>query len=238
MFKLNDFGKANNLGYKEKKTITLYRGMNINYLDALSYQIHKGRKICFQTFISTSKNKEIAETFSEKEEIDKRKKEFKFCLLIEIKHHWKEEFYPLCFNISSISNFQEEEEYLFHPYTFFKINGFRVDYKTNEIKLNVVTINKKEILEEKINKNKKIHYNRIDKVIEVKDKTNNESENESENYSENKSENYSENKSESHSENESENHNKNESENHSENESEKESKNWSQNDEDEVEDIE
>jgi hypothetical protein len=219
MYKLNDLGKTNNLGYKKNKPITLYRGMYINYLDALSYQIHKGRKICFQTFVSTSKNEEVARNFSEEEDIDERKKEFKFCLLIKIKHQWKEEFCPLCFNIASISNIEEEEEYLFHPYTFFKINDLKVDYKTNQIQLKVVTINKREILEEKINKNTKIHYNKIDKVIEVKDKNNNVSESENESESESESENKSEN------ENESKSENKSEKESESESKEEKEEKN-------------
>jgi len=82
MYKLNEYGNENNLGYKENKPITLYRGIYINYLDALSYQIHLGKKICFQTFLSTSKNEDTAIFFAKEKRktADDRKDEFKFQL--------------------------------------------------------------------------------------------------------------------------------------------------------------
>ena len=182
MYKLNEYGNENNLGYKENKPITLYRGIYINYLDALSYQIHLGKKICFQTFLSTSKNEDTAIFFAKEKRktADDRKDEFKFSLLMEIEHNWNEGLFPLCFYIAPISKFQYEEEYLFHPYTFFKITGFFVDYEKFIIKLKLVSINKKEILEEKINKgNNKIYYNKIDKIIEVREKSTKNDESES-----------------------------------------------------------
>ena len=183
MYKLNEYGIEKNLGYKENKEIKLYRGIYINYLDALSYQIHKGKKICFQTFLSTSKKEDTAKFFSYETRTtnDERKKDFKFSLLMEIKHNYKEGLFPLCFYISNISKYKYEEEYLFHPYTFFIIKDFSVDYEKYLIKLYLETINKKEILEEKINENNKIYYNKKDNIISLKEKssTDNESDKES-----------------------------------------------------------
>ena len=180
MHTLNEYGNKNNLGYKETKPINLYRGIYINYLDALSYQIHKGKKICFQTFLSTSKKENTAIFFSyeNRRTISERKEEFKFSLLMEIDHSYKEGFFPLCFYISNISKYKNEEEFLFQPFTFFKIKNFKVDYEKYLIRLYLETINKKEILEEKINQNKKIYYNKEEKVIEIKEKSDNDNESE------------------------------------------------------------
>ena len=182
MYKLNEYGNENNLGYKENKSIKLYRGIYINYLDALSYQIHKGKKICFQTFLSTSKKENTAKFFSyeNRRTIAERKEEFKFSLLMEIEHSYKEGLFPLCFYISNNSKYKNEEEFLFHPYTFFKIKDFSVDYEKYLIKLYLETINKKEILEEKINENNKIYYSKEEKIIEIKEKTKTDNESEKE----------------------------------------------------------
>ena len=188
MYKLNEYGMENNLGYKKKETIKLYRGMYINYLDALSYQIHKGKKICFQTFLSTSKEEEEAKGFSCEYVTtkDERKEELKFSILMEIEHNWKEGLYPLCFDIKSISAIPDEEEFLFHPFTFFKIKEFSIDYENYLIKMKLKTINKKEILENKINEgNNRIKYNKEEKLIEVVEILKNGAESETESDSEN-----------------------------------------------------
>ena len=190
MYKLNEYGIKNNLGYKKNETIKLYRGIYINYLDALSYQIHKGKKICFQTFLSTSEKEEKAKNFSKENCLTKeeRKEKLNFSMLMEIEHCWKEGLYPLCFDIKSISDFPKEKEYLFHPFTFFKITEFSVDYENYLIKMKIKTINKKEILESKINEgNNRIIYNKEEKLIEVSEILKNDTkiESESESDSEN-----------------------------------------------------
>ena len=188
MYKLNEYGMENNLGYKKKETIKLYRGIYINYLDALSYQIHKGKKICFRTFLSTSKEENVAKDFSCEYETtkDERKGELKFSILMEIEHNWKEGLYPLCFDIKIISEIPDEEEFLFHPFTFFKIKEFSIDYENYLIKMKLKTINKKEILENKINEgNNRIKYNKEEKLIEVVEILKNGAESETESDSEN-----------------------------------------------------
>ena len=52
MFKLNEYGIKKNKG--NKNTNTLYRGIYLNFGDALSYQIHEDKIVSFQTFFSTS----------------------------------------------------------------------------------------------------------------------------------------------------------------------------------------
>ena len=174
MVKLNEYGKRKNKGYKEKNHITLYRGINVSYLDALSYQIHKGKKICFQTFFSTSIKPEKAFEF--------KKEGYDFFIFIEIDHYWEDGLEALCFDISSISKYKSEAELLFHPFSFFRIKDVSVDYNTHIVTLKLESINKKDILEEKLrdDNNKKIHYNKIDKIIEIKDKSNKDSESENE----------------------------------------------------------
>lgn len=105
--------------------------MYINYLDALSYQIHKGKKICFQTFLSTSKEEEQAKIFSNEYEttVDERKKDLKFSILMEIEHNWKEGLYPLCFDIKSISIIPDEEEFYFTHLHFSKLKNFQLIMK-------------------------------------------------------------------------------------------------------------
>lgn len=176
MVKLNEYGERKNKGYKENNHITLYRGINVSYLDALFYQIHKGKKIYFQTFLSTSKKEEVPLQF--KEELGK----YYFFILIKIDHYWEAGLEALCFDISNISNYKKEAEFLFHPFSFFRIKDFSVDYEKRIFKLKLESINKKAILEEKIrdDDSKKIHYNKIDKIIEIKDKSNQNSESENE----------------------------------------------------------
>jgi len=180
MYKLNEYGKPNEkgetFGYKNESNIILHRGINVSYLDALSYQIHKDKIICFQGFTSTSEKKEVSETFKY------NPGKYDFFILMKIDHCWKKGFEALCFNIKEISNEPGEDEFLFHPFSFFRITDFSIDYKKREVELKLESINKKDILEEKIKENeyKKIHYNKIEKIMEIKDKSDKESESEKE----------------------------------------------------------
>ena len=168
MFKLNEYGIKNDKGIKEN--CILYRGMYINYLDALSFQIHKGKIISFQTFISTSIKEKTGIFFSKKERktLEERKNNCMFSTLIKINYNWNKDLFPLCFDIKELSKYTTEEEYLFHPFSFFKINEFKIDLSNNILELTLETIGKKEILENKINDGKKIILNESENIIEIK----------------------------------------------------------------------
>lgn len=126
--------------------------------------------------MSTSQNREKARDFSKetKTSDNERKEDFKFSLLIKIEHIWKKDLYPLCFDISKISVYPSEEEFLFNPYSFFKIKNFKVNFNTHVIELKLETINKREELENRVKDNKKIYYNKHSQLLEAKEKTNNE----------------------------------------------------------------
>ena len=176
MYKLNDYGIKN----KKMNTnnYTLYRGICISYLDALSYQIYKGKKICIQTFFSTSKNIEVAQGFSlgcfDTEE--EKRKNYHFSTLFHIKNEYKKDLYPLCFDISGTSNF-DEEEFLFHPFTFFRIEDVKIDFNEFKLSLTLKAINKKEMLERKMNENNLIKYNKKENLMEINNLNNNKKEN-------------------------------------------------------------
>ena len=168
MYKLNDYGIKNKK--MNKKNFTLYRGMCISYLDALSYQIYKNKIICFQNFFSTSKDKDIAERFASNFDTEEEKrKNYQFSVIIIIKNNYKEDLYPLCFDISEES-FYNEEEFLFQPFTFFRIKDIDIDYENFKIELNLEAINKKEILENKMNEDNIIKYNKEKNLIEINNK--------------------------------------------------------------------
>ena len=118
----------------------------------------------------------------------KKKKNYQFSTIIEINNSYKEGLYPICFNISEISNYKDEEEYLFNPYSFFKLEDFSIDFEKNKLRLKLDAINKKEVLEIQIKEGKKLVYNKNEQLIEVKNynkKKDNEENIEEEEYYEN-----------------------------------------------------
>ena len=168
MYKLNEYGINKNKG--NRKNCKLYRGLYLDYLDALSYEIHEGEIISFQTFLSTSLRERVGIFFSKKERttLEKRQKDFKFSSIIEIDYNWNENLFPLCFDISEISQFRAEREFLFHPFSFFRVKSFILDIDNYTMKLNLETIGKKEILEIPIKLGKKPILNEEENIIEVK----------------------------------------------------------------------
>ena len=168
MYKLNEYGEKKEKGNKNK--CTLYRGLYLNYLDALSYQIYNGKIICFQTFLSTSLKQGTALFYSRKERttLEDRKRKCMFSTFFTIEHNWDKKLFPLCFDISDISQYKNEKELLFHPYSFFKIKKFDIDLENYILNLELETIGKKEILEYCINDGKRIILNEKENIMEAK----------------------------------------------------------------------
>ena len=168
MYKLNEYGQ-NKTNFNFNKT-GIYRGMFIDYLDALSYEAHLGKIICFQTFVSSSLDIEIAKKFAKFNLKPEEKKRLnKFSVLIKIYQNFNNESYPLCFDISNIGEgiFKNEKKCLFLPFSFFKLVGYNLDMNNYQLNLVMESICKKEIFEPKIRKGEKIKYDLINNIMKI-----------------------------------------------------------------------
>ena len=174
MYKLNEYGKKeinSNINQSE-----LYRGMYIDYLDALSYEIYLGKIICFQTFVSSSLDEEIAKGFAKfRLKPEERKRQNKLSVFIKINQILSNDLYPLSYNISNIAieRHRYEKECLFHPFTFFKLVGYKIDLTEFKLYLVLESIGKKEIFEPKIKSGYKIKYDSINNLMIIDDSRNN-----------------------------------------------------------------
>ena len=175
MFCLNKYGEFKNTGIKE--TTTLYRGIKINFIDLLLYQRNKGKIITFPSFVSSSLDLKIAEDLSDRntETAEERKKTGLFSVIFTInykinKNNNYDKYYPVCFNISEISRF-DEKEVLFQPFTFFKIK--KVDINLNEYiaDISLSAIKKLDLLEPYIKDKFKLKYNEKYNIVEIPKKS-------------------------------------------------------------------
>ena len=172
MFKLNEYGEQRM--HNQRITSILYRGIYFDYLNALSYK-NVGEIIYFPAFTSTSNLIEKAEEFAKlnKTTPEKRKNQGKFSVIIKIYPHQDEHLWPLCFDIRSISYYNTENEFLFHPFSFFKIRNFKINFDEYRIDLELDTIGKREILEPKIRKRKRLIVDRDNNIITIRNNNNN-----------------------------------------------------------------
>ena len=106
IFKLYDYRENN---YYKQKCSFLYRKMYIYQKEINLYKQSIGRVICYPSFTSTSKGKNNFTPF----QYDKNTE---LVLLIIETNNTKS-----AISISEFSEFQKEEEYLFVPFSFFKI---------------------------------------------------------------------------------------------------------------------
>ena len=106
IFKLYDFREKN---HNQQKCSKLYRKMYLNPNDIKLYKQSIGRVICYPSFTSTSKGKDNYTP-------TKYEPNTELVLLIIEKQYNKS-----AISISEFSEFPEEEEYLFVPFSFFKI---------------------------------------------------------------------------------------------------------------------
>ena len=72
---------------------------------------------------------------------------------------------PCIFDVTNLSNFSEQEEYIMLPFTFLKLTDIHIDSSNYNAYIKFNIIGKKEILEYKIKKSKKIEYDSELKII-------------------------------------------------------------------------
>ena len=168
MFCLNEYGEYTNEGVKED--IIFYRGIKLNYIDLLLYEYNKNNIITFPSFTSCSTEKEIAEGFSDRN-ISKKNRNNLFSVIFEIKIKTNQKYFPLGYYIYEISKYRNEKEALFQPFTFFKIKTVNINLDTYEADIKLRAINKFDILELYIKDKFKLEYNEIKNIVEIPDKS-------------------------------------------------------------------
>jgi len=116
-----------------KEDMIFYRKMNIPIKDLYSYDLFEGKIICFPAFTSTSIYKDafyfnpIAKDKTVYGVVNREKH-----ILLKIYYKFNEAYQCPCFNIQECSKFKDEKEYLFNPFSFFKILKIIMNEGTEE----------------------------------------------------------------------------------------------------------
>ena len=143
---------------------TFWRKMTIKLADFYMYKILEGELICYPAFTSTSE-KDISKysfpTETAKEVNNLSTNDVSVVLIIDYK--CKNSYYPTpCVNATEYSVNAGEQEYIFPPFSFFKI--VKVEEKGGKPNdphvIRMTTPRKKILIEFEIKKNKSICYNR------------------------------------------------------------------------------
>jgi hypothetical protein len=133
----------------------------MNYTDLLLYKRCEDRIICYPSFTSSSELKKIAEFFA-KRDVDspeERKKNKVFSVILTINYKFCKNFISYAIDISKCSDYPDECEVLFLPFTFFALKKVEINYENHTSIITLDSIGRKEILESKINNENILRYN-------------------------------------------------------------------------------
>jgi hypothetical protein len=157
MYSLNNYAQKSDHFFKKKQI--LYRGAKTNYINLLPFERLKGKIILLTSFTSSSENLSVAIQFSGREKAKEIFKEYnKFSVIYKITNNVIDDCIPCGIDIQAESYFTSEKEILFQPFTFYLVKNFDFNFKKCTADIELETISKKEILEEKIKYGKKVIY--------------------------------------------------------------------------------
>lgn len=144
---------------------TFYRKMTIKMSDYYLYKVSIGELICYPSFTSTSEQDMTKYSFPT--EIAKKINNITIndiTVLLIINYNCKNWSYTTpCVCSSEYSQYSDEQEYIFPPFSFFRINKIteRNGTPENPHIIHMSTPNKRNLLEFDLNKGKTIKYNRF-----------------------------------------------------------------------------
>ena len=123
----------NNPEIEIKENMTFYRKLIISIKDLYSYDLFEGKIICFPSFTSTTIDRNQyhfgpIETYNSYGKKIAREK----CVLLKINYNYNPYYQCPCFNISYFSEYENEKEYIFPPFSFFKILKINMNDGTKE----------------------------------------------------------------------------------------------------------
>ena len=158
--------------------MTFYRKITLSIKDLYSYDLFEGKIICLPSFVSTSndedafyfpaiqKHKSLYGTgfLGEKYIYETREK----CVLLKINYKFKESSQCPCFDIKNCSEFEYEKEYLFPPFSFFKILKFTMNEGTRDepTVIELETVPKCNDFEKNLKRGGIIFYNQKENIVE------------------------------------------------------------------------
>ena len=119
-----------NIIYGVYRNVTLYRGIMLKISDLCLYSFSINKIVCFPSFTSTSIRKNEINAFP----TDMAKKinelDNQYCVIMKIDYVYQEGNYSPAFDISRIN--PKEAEFLFPPFSFFKIKKVDINKGTPE----------------------------------------------------------------------------------------------------------
>jgi hypothetical protein len=136
-----------------KKTI-LYRDIEIDRLDLYSYQFCENDIICFTSFTSTTINENLNfEPSNNAKIVNDNLKDKSFAKMI-ITYNPKKEDSPQGVDVSNLSFYSGEKEFLLFPFTFLKINKVEIHSGDKDDKhlIHLTIINKGKLFEKGLRK--------------------------------------------------------------------------------------
>ena len=168
MFSLNKYAKKNDKFCKENKK-PIYRGIKIPYTCLLPYERAKGKIILLSAFTSTSEDDNKAKVFAGRRNPKKLyKNSLHFSVIFYITNIYENDWVSNGINIQDVAQFKKEKEYLFQPFTFYFVKNVKIDINKYTADIDLETIGKYEILEEKIKYGNEVNYDEIENVVRIK----------------------------------------------------------------------
>jgi len=168
MYSLNKYASIHDKYCTENEKI-VYRGTKLKYTDILPYERAKGKIILLSAFTSTTENELFAKKWSQRQKIREiYKSKLLFSVVFFIKNNYKNNWISNGINIQEESQYKNEKEILFQPFSFYYVKDVSIDLKSYIADIYLETIGKVEILEEQIKNNKDIEYNKEENIIQIK----------------------------------------------------------------------
>lgn len=178
MYGINDYNNEQK-GLKTNKK--LYRGLTMTYVDLSFYERNVDNIITFPSFTSCSSDEYIAKCFSGREKninypnyfypIEVRKEKGIFTVMIIVDYKYETNWIPSAFSLESLTYNRFEKEYIFPPYTFYKLKKVEINFEKYEAEIYLENIGKENLLEDFIKKNKIIRFNEKKNIMIVTKET-------------------------------------------------------------------
>ena len=172
MYGINDY---NNEKKGLKNNMKLYRGLIMSYINLSFYERNVDNIITLPALTSCSSDEYIAKCFSGREKdinyqeyfysTERRKKEGKFSVMIYVDYKYQKNWMPSAFSLQNLTYNRIEKEYVFQPYTFYKIKKFEIDFTKYEANIYLENIGKEKLLEDFIKNNKIIKFNEKQNIM-------------------------------------------------------------------------